>query len=140
MWNYALPCPLNNKGRRVAMMPKDDEKSFSALSFSTSSTRKRRPKNRIKIRNDDSNDNVGINAKLTNIVELLESNKRQLSAVREPSSSASTMSDLNALYDRHVSHMSFLKENDALTKEKKHKERERISKRKKREEGRNKIW
>jgi len=74
-------------------------------------------KKRIKIRNDDSNDNVGINAKLTNIVELLESNKRQLSAVREPPSSASTMSDLNALYDRHVSHMSFLKENDALTKE-----------------------
>jgi len=44
IWNYALPCPLNNAGNGVATMPKDDKKSFSALSFSTSSTRKRRPK------------------------------------------------------------------------------------------------
>ena len=53
------------------------------------------------------------------IVNLLNTNKmneRRAEAVKDAKMS---LTDLNTLYDKHVSHMKFMKENDLLTDEKK---------------------
>ena len=60
-----------------------------------------------------------INDSMMAIVSLLKMNNddKKKADVTEPA--MLSLTDLNSLYDKHVSHMSFLKDNDLLTDDKK---------------------
>ena len=53
------------------------------------------------------------------IVNLLNSNKTEDKKAAVVNEAKMSLQDINALYDKHVSHLKFMKENDLLTEEKK---------------------
>ena len=53
------------------------------------------------------------------IVNLLNTNKSEEEKVVERREDDMSLADLNTLYDKHVSHLQFMKENDLLTDSKK---------------------
>ena len=105
-------------GTGEAGMRREDEESISELSGTASSARKRSPRSKSKLRRDGKRDEGGINESMMAIVKLLKSTNENK---KPPAAEESTLSlnDLNSLYNKHVSHMSFLKDNDLLTDEKK---------------------
>ena len=105
-------------GTGEAGMPREDEESISELSGTTSSVRKKSPKRKNKLTKDGKGGDGGINESMMAIVKLLKTTikNKKPPAVKE---STLSLSDLNSLYDKHVSHMSFFKDNDLLMDEKK---------------------
>ena len=105
-------------GTGEAGMRREEEENISSLSGTISSARKRSPKSKNKLRRDATLHEGRINESMITFVKLLklakENNKPP--AVKE---STLSLNDLNSLYDKHVNHVSFLKDNDLLTEEKK---------------------
>ena len=98
----------------------NDEESISGHTSSSSSFRKRSPKPKIKIKKTkQSESHKSINDSMMAIVNLLNTNKKEEKKAAVVSEAKMSLQDLNALYDKHVSHLKFMKENDLLTDEKK---------------------
>ena len=103
-------------GTGEAGMRIDDDESISELSTTASSAKKRSPR---KVKRNGKKDDAGINESMLAIVNLLKSSSDNKKPPPAAAESTLSLTDLNVLYDKHVSHMSFLKDNDLLTEEKK---------------------
>ena len=103
-------------GTGEAGMRIDDDESISELSTTASSAKKRSPR---KVKRNGKKDDGGINESMLAIVNLLKSSSDNKKPPPAAAESTLSLTDLNVLYDKHVSHMSFLKDNDLLTEEKK---------------------
>ena len=111
--------PLN-AGSGEAGMPRDDEESDSVLSTTPLSARKRSRRHKIKVKKVNKNGTDGIMTDgILAIVSLLKANTNEEKKLPAVTQARLSLQDLNTLYDKHVSHMAFLKENDLLTESKK---------------------
>ena len=100
----------------------EDDTSLSGLSSSYSSVKRRSPKKHGKKGKGVASYDGGIKETMSEIVNLIQKSSSNVS----PSSSSDnrkttglTLVDLNSLYDKHVGHLRFLKENDMLTETRK---------------------
>ena len=101
-------------------MPRDDEESDSVISSTPLSAQKRSRRHKIKVKKVNKNGTDGLmNDGILAIVSLLKANTNEDKKLPAVTHAELSLQGLNSLYDKHVSHMAFLKENDLLTPEKK---------------------
>ena len=98
----------------------DGEGSVSGNTSSGSSIRRRSPKPKIKVRKAKQIEtHKSISDSIKAIETLLNTNKKEEKKAAVVNEARTSLADLNTLYDKHVSHLKFMKENDLLTDEKK---------------------
>ena len=126
LWDEKVDFLLSSKydpldaGTGEAGMHQDEDGSISGHTSSSSSFRRRSPKPKIKVKKSKHNEtNKSINDSMMAIVNLLNTNKTEEKKAAVAKEAEMSLADLNALYDKHVSHLKFMKENDLLTDEKK---------------------
>ena len=101
-------------------MPRDDEESDSVIYTTPVSARKRSPRHNTKVKKVNKNGTNGLmNDGIMAIVSLLKANTNEEKKLPAVTQAKLSLQDLNTLYDKHVSHMAFLKENGLLIEDKK---------------------
>ena len=111
--------PLNTGNGEAGIPRDDDDDNDGVIVASPSRARKRSPSKNNTKKGMNNNNDATISEGMLALVSLMKANTKEGKKMPAVTGSKLSLQDLNNLYDKHVSHLAFLKDNGLLTEKKK---------------------